>query len=69
VLEEVKASRDTGKPPANIGRLQSLGTTGTEMKRPGAKEKWVLASDRAAAQMRVFKCPDGKVASEVFPDE
>jgi hypothetical protein len=68
VLNEAKASRASGKPPANIGKLQSLGTTGTEMKRPGS-EKWILASDPGAQSMRVFKCPDGKVVSEVLPDD
>jgi hypothetical protein len=64
-LEEVKQSRMSGKPPANIQRLQTLGTTGTELKKPGAAEKWV----RASAAMRVFRCPDGRVVGEVFPNE
>jgi len=68
-LEEVKQSRGTGKPPPNLQRLQTLGTTGTELKKPGAGQKWVVASDRAAAAMRVFRCPDGRVVGEVFPNE
>ena len=66
-LEEAKASRGTGKPPPNPGRLATIGTTGLEVKRRG-DATWVRQSDMArATAVRVFRCPDGSTPPEVDP--
>ena len=66
-LEEAKASRGTGKPPPNPGRLATIGTTGMEVKRPG-EATWVKQSDAArATAIRVFRCRDGSTPREVDP--
>ena len=67
LMEEAKASRGTGKPPANVHRLATIGTTGLILKRPGDKE-WVPQADaRRATAIRVFKCKDGSTPQEVDP--
>ena len=66
-LEEAKASRGTGKPPANPARLATIGTTGMEVKRPG-EARWTSQADMArATPIRVFRCPDGSTPPEVNP--
>ena len=66
-LEEANAYRGTGKPPPNVRQLATIGTTGTEVKRPG-DAKWVSQSDAAAAtRVRAFRCPDGSSPTEVDP--
>ena len=66
-LEEAKAYRGTGKPPPNVRQLATIGTTGTEVKRPG-DAKWVSQADAAAAtRVRAFRCPDGSTPTEVDP--
>jgi hypothetical protein len=68
LFAEVKAAKGARKPPANIAKMATVGTTGTELKLPGAANRWVSAASPAAARIRVFKCSDGKVPPEVFPD-
>jgi hypothetical protein len=66
-LEEANAYRGTGKPPPNVRQLATIGTTGTEVKRPG-DAKWVSQADAAAAtRVRAFRCPDGSSPTEVDP--
>lgn len=63
-LAEAKAAGGQGKPPPNIGKLSSIGFTGTEYKKPG-DAKWIVGTDQARiAAIRAFKCPDGKVPSD-----
>ena len=66
-LEEAKKYRGTGKPPPNVGALASIGTTGLQVKRPGAAQ-WVSQADVArATAVRVFRCRDGSTPTEVEP--
>jgi hypothetical protein len=66
-LGEANASRGTGKPPPNVRQLATIGTTGTEVKRPG-DTKWVSQADAASAtRVRTFRCPDGSTPTEVDP--
>lgn len=68
-LKEAKSYAGTGKPPPNVGALAAIGTTGQEVKRPGAANKWVSQADATrATQVRVFRCSaDGSTPSEVDP--
>jgi hypothetical protein len=66
-LEEANAYRGTGKPPPNVRQLATIGTTGTEVKRPG-EAKWISQADAASAtRVRTFRCPDGSTPTEVDP--
>jgi len=66
-LEEAKAARGSGKPPPNVGKLASLGTTGIELKKPG-EAKWVSGADGArAGKIRGFRCADGSTPNEIDP--
>ena len=66
-LEEAKAARGTGKPPANVRELATIGTTGLEVKRPG-DATWVSQADATrATRVRTFRCPDGSTPTEVDP--
>jgi hypothetical protein len=66
-LEEAKAARGTGKPPANVQQLATIGTTGTEVKRPG-DATWVRQADAVrATRIRTFRCSDGSTPTEVDP--
>jgi hypothetical protein len=66
-LEEANAYRGTGKPPPNVRQLATIGTTGTEVKRPG-DAKWISQADAAAAtRIRAFRCADGTTPTEVDP--
>lgn len=68
-MEEAKKYKGTGKPPPNVKALASIGTTGLELKKPGANNPWVRQSDVAkATQIRVYRCPDGSTPYEVSPD-
>ena len=66
-LIEAKASAGTGKPPRNVGMLSQIGTTGTEVKRPGSRT-WVNAGNTdEAIPIRTFRCTDGSTPDEVYP--
>jgi hypothetical protein len=68
LFEEARAARAAGKPPANVAKLATIGTTGMEVKRPGPTGQWVRQGDIAkATQIRSFKCADGTAPDEVFP--
>jgi hypothetical protein len=68
-LAEAKAASGQGKPPPNIGKLSSIGFTGTEYKKPG-DATWIAGTDSSGiAKIRAFKCPDGKAPTdEVRPE-
>jgi hypothetical protein len=66
-LEEAKASRGSGKPPPNVAKLASMGTSGLELKKPG-EAKWVSGADGArVGKIRGFRCADGSTPNEVDP--
>jgi hypothetical protein len=66
VLEEAKAARGTGKPPKNVYKLASIGTSGTEVKKPG-DPNWVTVASPTSGKIIGFRCPEGGSAQEVFP--
>jgi len=50
-----------------VRQLATIGTTGTEVKRPG-DAKWVSQADAANdTRIRAFRCPDGSTPPEVDP--
>jgi len=63
-LAEAKAASQQGKPPPNVGKLSSIGMTGTEYKKPG-DAKWISGTESARiASIRAFKCSDGTVPTQ-----
>ena len=68
-IEDAKEARKQGKPPPNVHLLASMGTTGLEVKVPGANNPWVKQADiKSATKIRVFRCPDGATPAEVNPE-
>jgi hypothetical protein len=63
-MEEQRRSKE----PPELGVIDRIMTSGTEVKRPG-EDKWVRASNPLAADVRKPKCPDGsdKVPQPVLP--
>ena len=69
-IEEAKEARKQGKPPANVHLLAGMGTTGLEVKKPGANNPWVKQADvKAATKIRVFRCTDGSTPPEIGPND
>ena len=68
-IEDAKAARAQGKPPPNVHLLAGMGTTGLEVKRPGASNPWIKQADvTRATKIRVFRCPDGSTPPELGPE-
>jgi len=68
-IAEAKQARAAGRLPANVAKLATVAQTGSELKRPG-DTKWVITgNNNAANKIRIFKCPDGSVPPEVYPDK
>jgi hypothetical protein len=66
-LTEAKKYQGSGKPPPNIEQLKTIGTTGTEIKKPG-DEKWISqANPGRTSAIRIVNCKDGRPANEVEP--
>jgi hypothetical protein len=68
LLDEVKAAAGTGHPPAHVQEMMTIGTSGTELKAPGASNKWVTADKVIeVSRIRSFACPDKSTPQETMP--
>ena len=67
LFEEAKLAKAEGRPPKNVQKLATVAFTGTELKKPGS-DKWVVQTNTNATKIRIFKCKDGKVPPEVYPE-